>query len=157
MRLYLVRHAQAADEPDDPERHLTRKGRKDARTLGKSLRPHKLRPTQIWHSGLARAVETAEELAPYLRGPAKLKKRPGLEPDDSPSSAAKIIAKAKDDVMIVGHEPFLGRLASQLLVSRASAAVLRLRKPSIACLERDDDDDIEGARWRLSWMLPVRT
>ena len=97
-------------------------------------------------------METAEEIAPFLRGPAELMKRPGLAPDDSPSAMAKHLVKAKHDVMIVGHEPFIGRLASQLLVSRASTPVLRLRKPCIACLERDDD-----GVWRLSWMLPVRT
>jgi phosphohistidine phosphatase len=148
----LVRHAQAEDAADDRQRHLTRKGRKDARALGKSLRPHKLRLKRIWHSGLPRAVETAEEIAPFLRGPAKLVRQPGLLPGDSPANLARKLAKANDDLMIVGHEPFLGRLAAQLVVSRPTASIVRLRKPSIACLERDDDDDA----WRLSWMLPVR-
>ena len=152
MNLYLVRHAQAADDADDPKRHLTRKGRKDARALGKTLRKHKVRVKQIWHSGLARALETAEEIAPYLRGRPKLTKHVGLAPTDSAATMAKTLATVKDDLMIVGHEPFLGKLAAQLVLSRHSPSFLHLRKPSIVCLERDEDDDGD---WRLGWMLPV--
>ena len=38
MNLYLLRHAQASAGTDDSKRHLTRKGRKDARALGETLR-----------------------------------------------------------------------------------------------------------------------
>jgi len=152
MKLYVVRHAQAADENDDPQRHLTRKGRKDARALGKRLKKEKLKVKRIWHSGIARAVETAEELASKLRGRPKLVKHPGLAPDDSPVKIARSLATSRDDVMIVGHEPFLSRLVSQLVLSRTTPVIVLLRKPSIVCLERDDD-----ASWVIHWMLPVRT
>ena len=160
MKLYLLRHAEAEDAKDDADRHLTRKGRKDVRALGKELRRHKLRVKQIWHSGIARAVETAEEIAPYLRGGAKPVKRPGLAPNDSPSKMAQLIAKRNEHLMIVGHEPFLGKLAAQLVLSRSSAAIVKLRKPSVVCLQRDDDaddDDDDDSGWLICWMLPVRT
>jgi phosphohistidine phosphatase len=152
MKLYLLRHAEAEDGADDPRRRLTRKGRRDARALGKALGRHKLRVRAIWHSGYDRAVETAEEVAPHLRGPARVVKRPGLTPGDSVATAAKRLAKERNDLMIVGHEPFLGKLAAQLVLSRASVALVRLRKPSVVCLERDDED----GGWRISWMLPVK-
>src|SRR5687768_10716131 len=151
MKLYLLRHAEAEQGRDDPRRHLTRKGRKDAKALGRFLGRHKLRLRTIWHSGYDRALETAEEVAPHHRGPARLVKRFGLTPADSVSNAAKRIEKVKHDLMIVGHEPFLGKLAAQLVLSRSSATLVRLRKPSVVCLERDDH---EG--WRISWMLPVK-
>jgi phosphohistidine phosphatase len=161
MKLYVVRHAQAADESEDPQRHLTRKGRKDARALGKMLRKQKLRVTRIWHSGIPRAVETAEEIAPFLRGRPKLAKRPGLSPTESPVKIAKSLATLRDDVMIVGHEPFLAKLISQLVLSRPSPVIVHLRKPSIVCLERndgdDEDDDNTESGWLIGWMLPVCT
>ena len=151
MKLYLLRHAQAEDGEDDARRHLTRKGRKDAKALGKVLGRHKLRVGTIWHSGYDRAVETAEEIAPYLRGRIRVVKQAGLTPSDSVMLAAKRIAKVKSDFMIVGHEPFLGKLAAQLVLSRRSVPLVRLRKPSVVCLERDEP---EG--WRIAWMLPVK-
>ena len=37
MNLYLVRHASAADKADDPERHLTASGKRDAENLARFL------------------------------------------------------------------------------------------------------------------------
>ena len=56
MKLYLLRHAEAEDGADDPRRRLTRKGRRDAKALGKTLGRHKLRLRSIWHSGYDRAA-----------------------------------------------------------------------------------------------------
>jgi phosphohistidine phosphatase len=158
MKLYVVRHAQAADEEDDSERHLTRKGRKDARALGKTLAKQKVRVTRIWHSGIPRAVETAEEIARFLSGRPRLTKRPGLAPPESPAKIAKSLATLRGDVMIVDHEPFLGKLVSQLVLSRSSPVVVHLRKPSIVCLERGEEDDgDDDSGWLIGWMLPVCT
>ena len=151
MKLYLLRHAQAEEGADDPRRRLTRKGRKDADALGKLLGRHKLRVRTIWHSGYDRALETAERVAAHLRGPARLVRQRGLTPTDSVLKTAQRLAKLDDDLMIVGHEPFLGKLAAQLVLSRASVPLVRLRKPSVVCLEQD-----EQQRWRIAWMLPVK-
>jgi phosphohistidine phosphatase len=149
MRLYLVRHAEAEDGDVDVERQLTDRGRADARRLAESLRPLEVRVREIWHSGYPRAAQTAEPIAHEIAG-AALKAHDGLTPFDRTRPIAKEIKRFGGDLMIVGHEPFLGKLAARLVTGRAARAVVKLDKPSIVCL--DDDDDASG-EWRVRWML----
>ncbi|HWU85905.1 MAG TPA: phosphoglycerate mutase family protein, partial [Kofleriaceae bacterium] len=63
MQVFLLRHAEAIDETlelRDPDRHLTPRGREQARRLGDRMRWHDCAPTHVWTSPLARAVQTAE-------------------------------------------------------------------------------------------------
>jgi phosphohistidine phosphatase SixA len=52
--------------------------------------------------------------------------------------------------MIVGHEPFLGKLAARLVTGRSSTPMLALGKPSVACLEHDGGGK-DG--WRVAWVI----
>ena len=151
MKLYLLRHAEAGEAKTDFDRHLTSKGRRDAKSLGKELGRYKLRLKTIWHSGVPRAIETAEAVARHLRGKPRLIKHNGLAGNDSVSKAAKQLARVKGDIMMVGHEPFLGKLTAQLVLLRSSPVPVHLRKPSVVCLERGEDES-----WRIGWMLPVK-
>jgi phosphohistidine phosphatase len=147
MRLYLVRHAEAEDGDVDVERQLTDRGRSDARRLAEVLRPLNLSVREIWHSGYPRAAQTAEPIAQVMSG-AVARARDGLTPFDRTRPIAKEIKRYCADLMIVGHEPFLGKLAARLVTGRASREIAKLDKPSIVCLE----DDGCGA-WRVRWMF----
>ena len=50
--------------------------------------------------------------------------------------------------MVVGHMPFLGRLASQLLSGSESAGAVRFRQGGILCLNYDKDTG-----WQIEWMI----
>ena len=50
--------------------------------------------------------------------------------------------------MIVGHLPFLGKLASELLAGDESAEVVAFRNSGIACLGSDS-----SRTWKLEWMV----
>ena len=63
MRLYLVRHAEAAPGEPDELRPLTEGGRGQARALGKRLVSEDAAPAVILTSPLLRARETGDELA----------------------------------------------------------------------------------------------
>src|SRR6266498_2609743 len=62
MRLYLVRHAEAAPGEPDELRTLTPNGRRQARELGGRLAAE-VNPDVVLTSPLLRARETGEELA----------------------------------------------------------------------------------------------
>ena len=149
MRLYLVRHAEAEEGDVDVERQLTEQGRADARRLAEALRAMNLSVSEVWHSGYPRAAQTAEAVAQPLRG-ATVKPQEGITPFDRTRPIARTINRreAGAGLMIVGHEPFLGKLASRLVTGRATRAMLKLDKPSIVCL----DDGGRGA-WRVRWMI----
>ena len=63
MRLYLVRHAEAAPGEPDELRQLTPEGREQARALGKRLFSEDAVPAVILTSPLLRARETGGEIA----------------------------------------------------------------------------------------------
>lgn len=130
MDLILWRHADAvSSEDDDHARKLTGKGRKQAAQMAAWLDRHLPDGARVISSPAIRAVETAETLASkYGR---KLSIHPALGPDASPTQL--LIAAGWPDnrhpVVIVGHQPTLGRLASFLLFGEEQN--ITIRKASI--------------------------
>ncbi len=62
MLVYLVQHGQAKAKDIDPDRHLTEQGINDVEKISAFLKTAKLTVDVIWHSGKARAAQTAEIL-----------------------------------------------------------------------------------------------
>jgi phosphohistidine phosphatase len=63
MKLYLVQHAEAKTEKEDPLRPLSEKGLKDLEKVSSFLEDRSIKVTRILHSGKQRARETAEKLS----------------------------------------------------------------------------------------------
>jgi phosphohistidine phosphatase len=61
---------------------------------------------------------------------------------------AEEAASWSQDTMLVGHLPFMGKLASWLLSGTEQADAVSFRPGSVACLERG----AEGS-WTLAWMI----
>ena len=114
MQLLLWRHARAADGAAgmaDAQRRLTARGLKQARLVAAWLRPRLPAGTLLLASPAARCVETAQALElPFAR-----EKRLAV----GASAADLIVASGwpnhEGAVLVVGHQPTLGRLASLLL------------------------------------------
>jgi len=128
MRLYLVQHAHAVAKDVDPNRPLSDKGRADLALVMELLRPVGLRVGWIWHSSKVRAAQTAEILAEVVDSAQGPSVREGLGPNDDVEPWRGQLEAAEQDGMIVGHQPFLGKL--------------------VVCLARDGSD-----RWQLEWMV----
>ena len=111
MELILWRHAEAVDGAPDRARKLTAKGAKQAQDVANWLRPRLPKHTRIIVSPAERTVQTAQALTgnfDIVRD---------LAPDASP---AAVLADAgwpehKGAVLVVGHQPTLGLLASLLI------------------------------------------
>ena len=94
MKLYLIRHAHAVTEQEDPARPLSLKGETDARHLAAWFRLNgALQPAQFWHSPLVRARATACLLAAGLGGYPLLVETTGLLPEDDPEETATRLAE----------------------------------------------------------------
>jgi phosphohistidine phosphatase SixA len=101
MRLFLVRHAEAAPGEPDELRPLTPAGRAVARDLGERLATE--HPDAVISSPLLRARETARQIA----------RAAGLTPDAderlAPGATAEDLKAAiegrGDTVVAVGHQP----------------------------------------------------
>ena len=148
MKLYLVRHGQAKPKEVDPKRHLSDRGAKDVGKVADLLKGRGLSVQAVWHSGKARAAETARILASAFEVKEGVVEHDGLAPNDPVGPVAREIKKADADLMIVGHLPFVGRLASVLLAGDEGAGIVEFHTGGLVCLARTD----EGA-WALEWAI----
>ena len=122
MRLILIRHAAAEVRnpisfPDDSLRPLTPKGKKRQRRVIKSLTKASLTFDFLITSPYVRAVQTAEitvEVAGFL---GKMEQTPILADEFSPEAVINHVSQfpLTSSVALVGHEPDMSALASELL------------------------------------------
>jgi phosphohistidine phosphatase len=138
MPIYLVRHGEALPGGDDAARPLSDRGRAEIERVAALAVRLGLRAHEIRHSGLARARQTAEILAARLAPPSGVTAAPGLGPADDPSIAARECERQPDLLMLVGHLPHLGRLASLLLTGHTGRELIRFGTGTIAALARGD-------------------
>jgi phosphohistidine phosphatase SixA len=112
MRLYLVRHAEAAPGQPDELRPLTQQGRAQARSLGERLREEDAAPAVVLTSPLLRARETGDELARAFGVEAEPDER--LAPGASVDDVRAAVQDRGDQVIVVGHQPDCGQVAAAL-------------------------------------------
>jgi len=114
MDLILWRHADAAPGARDLERKLTAKGRKQAERVAAWLASRLPGRYTMLASPARRARETADALGTHYRILERL--APGAAPEDILEVCGW--PSHKGAVVVVGHQPDLGRVAA-LLVSGA--------------------------------------
>jgi phosphohistidine phosphatase len=146
--LYLVQHGEAVPEDVDPARPLCDGGRADVGRIAAFLAQDGVRPERIWHSGKRRAEQTAELLAAALAPGRGCEARAGLNPNDPIAAVAGEAAAWDRDVMLVGHLPFMARLAGRLAAGSDDAGVVAFQPGSVLCLERTKEQ-----RWTIAWMI----
>lgn len=116
MDLLLWRHAEAEDGEDDLRRRLTERGHKQARAMAKWINEHQLKDLRIIVSPSVRTQQTAEA----LKLPFETLRKIGPDACVSELIAASGWPTASGSVLIIGHQPSLGRLASLLLAGHES-------------------------------------
>jgi phosphohistidine phosphatase len=112
VRLFIVRHAEAATGEPDELRPLTDAGRESARAVGKQLAADGVRPDVVLTSPLLRARETAAEIARAVGAEAEADER--LSPGATPEDVRTAVSGRGETVLIVGHQPDCGRAAAAL-------------------------------------------
>jgi phosphohistidine phosphatase len=112
VRVYLVRHAEAAPGEPDDVRPLTSAGRAAARDLAARLAADGLRPDAVLSSPLLRARETAAELARALDSELETNER--LAPGADADALRAAIAGRGGTVVVVGHQPDCGRISAEI-------------------------------------------
>jgi phosphohistidine phosphatase len=148
MQLYLVQHGEAKAREQDPNRPLSDKGARDVRKAADFIKPLGLEVRAVWHSGKTRARQTADILASAVSAEEGVLQRDGLAPMDDVEPVARDVGSSKGDLMIVGHLPFLGKLASRLLTADEQAGAVAFQMGGIVCVERTTEHT-----WRLRWMV----
>jgi phosphohistidine phosphatase SixA len=112
MRLYLVRHAEAAPGEPDELRSLTPEGRRQATRVAERLSESGAQPSAVLCSPLLRARETAELIAePFGLAPDSDDR---LAPGATADGVRAAVAGRGEAVVVVGHQPDCGRIAAEL-------------------------------------------
>ena len=151
MIVYLVRHGIA--HPDrgggDFDRSLTDDGISRMRRIVAGLRwAMKVRPAAICSSPLRRTVQTAELIREGLDIP-DLILCDWLAPDGDPGGFGTTLQSVSDAVILVGHQPGLGELASRMLTGTDDLACLPFKKGAVACIQLPE----LGSRGQLQWFM----
>ena len=148
MNIYLVRHGNAVSAGVDPRRTLSEEGRADVRKIASFIGPLGVHVEHIWHSGKARAAQTAEILAGVVTVERDCSSREGLGPNADVSAIAHELDANNADLMIVGHLPFLGSLTSPMVAGKETADVVSFTAGAMACLRRRNHGP-----WQINWMI----
>jgi len=110
----LLQHGDAKPETVDPERSLSEKGEQQARKAADFLKRLPFYPDLIVHSGKKRSKETAEIIC-FALGGIKLEERAGIGPNDDIAPLKTELLRENRTILVVGHQPFLGKLAASLM------------------------------------------
>lgn len=152
MALFLVQHGKSLPKEVDPEQGLSAEGFADVRRIAGVAAGYGVKPALIGHSGKKRAVETAEIFAEALLGD-KGRTAPlqSIGPlDDVPTVAGAL--EPGHNLMMVGHLPFLERLAGLLVAGSTERLVFKFQNGGIVCLDKTPD----SRWWFIKWALMPR-
>ncbi|MDX5399096.1 MAG: histidine phosphatase family protein [Actinomycetes bacterium] len=127
---------------------MTAAGRAEVEAVAARAHVLGVRADRCVHSGKLRAEQTATILADALG--ATPEARSGLSPSDPVGPVADWLrteATAAGGLAVVGHLPFLDRLASVLVAGDEHAHVVRFRNAGLVALAETEDG------FAVSWVL----
>jgi phosphohistidine phosphatase len=150
MKLILIRHGEAGKAETDELRRLSADGKEEIARLAKALARIQFEGAEIRHSGLLRAEESAVILAEALGLRQKLLVHPELAPMEPPMNVLEAIQGRKSDLILVGHQPFMGKMASCLLSGSEVQKFVDFATGAAACFR---PPAIPGGNWRLTWLM----
>ncbi len=158
MNLYLLRHGIAVEPgtpgyENDSERPLILKGERRLREAATAMKTLELSFDLILSSPFVRAKQTAGIVAGELKLKNRIQFFDGLVPGGNPKALIHALNELKpepENVLLVGHEPYLSRLISLLLSGGADAAV-EMKKGALCKLEIGEL--CHGRCAQLAWLL----
>lgn len=148
MALYLVQHGKSLPKAEDPEKGISAEGKMETERIAEVAGGYRVPVSRILHSGKKRTRETAEIFSRRLSPPGGSESCDGMHPlDDVRAFAGRL--RLADDIMIVGHLPFLERLIGLLVCGNPDQTVFKLQNSGIVCLDRVAEVNHPVIRWAL--------
>jgi phosphohistidine phosphatase len=148
MALYLVQHGKSLPADVDPDQGLSAEGVAETERMARMAQDAGLKIKAILHSGKLRARRTAEILAASLAPPEGTNLSQGLNPLDD-VQPWRTCLNPSADLMLVGHLPFMERLAALLVSGSLEKPVIKFQNSGIVCL----DQDPSSIHWVIRWAL----
>lgn len=148
MALYLVQHGKNLSKDVDPDKGLSDEGIADVKRIADVAKGYGVQVNAIAHSGKKRAQQTADLFAEALSPSGGVGSREGLGATDDVTAAAQQL-KAGENLMLVGHLPFMEKLTGYLTAGDPETRVFKFQNGGIVCLDADPDGD----GWVVKWAL----
>lgn len=148
MALYLVQHGKSLTKEVDPEQGLSSEGVSETERIADVARAYGVKVARIGHSLKKRARQTAEIFRAALDPEEGVEAVEGIRPLDDVVPVARLLP-GRENLMLVGHLPFMSRLTAYLITGAIEPAVFKFQNSGIVCLEPDSS---EGA-WVIRWTL----
>ncbi|MBC2713138.1 MAG: phosphohistidine phosphatase SixA [Desulfosarcina sp.] len=152
MALYLVQHGKSLPKAEDPEKGLSAEGKMETERIAAVASGYQVCVSRILHSGKKRARETAEILSVRLSPPDGIEACDGMNPLDDVRDFVNHLSVDQgmdQNIMLVGHLPFLERLIGLLVCGNPDQTVFKLQNSGILCLDRVPEVKNPVIRWAL--------
>ena len=148
MKIYLIRHGEAAEQDNGGETNLSEWGKFEVEKTGTEIADRIDNLDIIFHSDKLRAQQTAKIIQTKLKFNATvpINEMEGLKPNDSAEEIAEWAGQVQNDIMLVGHLPFMNNLAGLLLKESEKNYSLSFGTACVASFKRGESDD-----WMLLW------
>jgi phosphohistidine phosphatase len=104
--------------------------------------------SRVLHSGKTRARQTAEIFTAIIAGEFPVEEINGIGPMDSVEDFVNQVKRWNEDILVVGHLPFMDKLVSLLVSGSADKGVVSYIPGSIVFLESADD-----GQFLVQWMV----
>ena len=148
MALYLFKHGISLSNDQDPDQGLSAEGIAETERIAGLAGEAGVAVSQIRHSLKTRARQTAEIFSGALNPKKGIREVSGIKPLDDVAAYAGDIDPA-EDIMLVGHLPFMERMTAFLITGSIDKPVFKFQNSGIVCL----DKDIEAQAWVIQWAL----
>ena len=148
MALYVVQHGKSLAKEQDSEKGLSAEGIQETERIAEVARGYAVSVTRIVHSGKKRARQTAEIFAAALAPETGIEKQAGMGPLDDVHPFADRLP-LNENLMLVGHLPFLERLIGLLVCVDPDRMVFKLQNSGIVCLDQAPQIDHPVICWAL--------
>ena len=148
MALFLVQHGKSLPKEKDPDQGLSKEGLAETQSMAALAAENNVQIMRVIHSGKKRALQTAEIFVKTLEPEAGISKGAGLAPLDDVTVFAATLDN-EENVMLIGHLPFMERLASYLVAGSPERPVIKFQNSGIICLDTEDASDSWYIRWAV--------
>ncbi len=138
MIVYFLRHASAgqrkSNSAEDDKRPLDNEGVEQSRSIGRALNALDVQVDAIISSPLKRATQTASLVGNEIGYEQKIQLSSALRPDAAFEDFRELLDEhaKQDSIMVVGHNPSLGRFLSLLITDGSNGDAVDLKKGAVA-------------------------
>ena len=138
MDLFILRHGEAGQRVStgrgDFQRQLTAAGQKEVSDIATSLKDLGIKLDVVISSPLKRAHQTASIVAKTFKIEKKMQDWAELSPEGSRLDLYNKLLQLKQQssVLVVGHEPYLSRMISEMISDGNNGGRIDLKKTGLA-------------------------